>query len=82
MMTIKEAMTEARFDAYAAASHDEPACWVPGRALWYLAQSLIRPLVCRLRGHDVTCDAEIGPDSGSEHIYCVRCGTGTNIIYY
>lgn len=41
-----------------------------------------RALTCRVIGHDWTVEADIGPNSGSEHFYCRRCGESHKHIYY
>lgn len=39
-------------------------------------------LLCWLLGHQLECDSSCGPDSGSETIYCTRCGLTQHITYY
>ena len=38
--------------------------------------------VCKFRGHVIVNESSIGPDSGSEHLYCERCGWSDTIVYY
>jgi hypothetical protein len=39
-------------------------------------------LICKAVGHRIAVDSSIGPDSGSETLYCLRCGWSHDINYY
>lgn len=55
-------------------------------AYWDLLQIwplyALRSLVCVIRGHRVRCESDAGPESGSETLYCSRCGWSSTHIYY
>ena len=37
---------------------------------------------CMIHGHEWTCETVIGPESGSDHFECVRCGSYNEKVYY
>ena len=37
---------------------------------------------CKAEGHKIVVDANIGPNSGSEDLFCIRCGYAERINYY
>jgi hypothetical protein len=39
-------------------------------------------VVCDEKGHEFEIFASIGPDSGTEHLLCMRCGHSDKIIWY
>lgn len=42
----------------------------------------LRKTICKWYGHKIESDANVGPDSGSETLYCRRCGDSWHHIYY
>jgi len=43
---------------------------------------VVARLVCHYRGCRIQDDSSFGPDSGSEHLWCDRCGWSFDHTYY
>jgi hypothetical protein len=37
---------------------------------------------CEKLGHNIKCETTAGPESGSDDIWCKRCGKDFSVIYY
>jgi hypothetical protein len=44
---------------------------------WVIGQT-----VCRFLGCQIEVESVVSPDSGTEDIWCARCGKGKHIVYY
>lgn len=52
------------------------------KALYWTLQSQWFILVCKIRGHKLDCETIAGPNTGSDYMWCHRCGWSDEIIYY
>lgn len=50
--------------------------------IMFFVQSVYNMSLCKMFGHKIEVDANIGPESGSEDLYCARCGYSQHIRYY
>ena len=50
---------------------------LPYQLLWW-----VKGLVCNYKGHDVTDNSFVGPETGYESYHCVRCGWSFEHTYY